>query len=306
MRSFWAGRRANLVLDFHGRRRQYRITDRGGYESRNAATTHLLIEALQQCKGELSRSFSLPIFTDDFVRRPPRVPHFAYCADDRPGHAIAIPDFFFWSWPEVGVSDYEATADAMLAAGDRPFDDPRLFWIGNPTTHPTRERFLETAARDARIKGVSVKWLKESQSVAPMKTVGDRYVSLPDHCRYRYLLDLEGRGYSARVKLLLFSGRPLFLQARRWKEFFYADLVPWVHYIPVCEDLSDLGTQLNWADAHPNESLRIAAGARQFAMTRLRRSHATETLARQLVAVSHRQLPAAFKPSGTSAAPGQS
>jgi hypothetical protein len=286
MRHLWAARRANLVLDFHRRRQQFRITDRGGYESRNVATSHLLIEALHRCKSDLAGNFTLPIFTDDFVRRPPGVAHAAYCVDDRPCQTIAIPDFLFWSWPEVGIADYEQTADAMLAAGDRAADDPRLFWIGNPATHPTREQFLQLASHDSRIHGVGIGWVKIGQSSGPMKTVDDRYVSLPNHCRYRYLLDLQGRGYSARVKLLLFSGRPLFLQARSWQEFFYADLQPWTHFIPVREDLSDLTAQLDWAEAHPQQTRAIAERAREFAMSKLRRSHAIETLARQLLAVA--------------------
>jgi hypothetical protein len=280
-----SARRANLILHFTQRRGRHEIVDRGGYETRNAATVHLLVEALARAKSELAQSFCLPIFTDDFVRKPPATAHFAYCADDCHTNTVAMPDFLFWNWPQVGVDDYEMTVESILAAGEREPDDPRLFWTGNAATHPTRARFLEIAAGDPRIHGVGMNWIHTSPSAVTgrMQTINSQYVTLAEHCHFRYLIDLQGRGYSARVKLLLFSGRPLFLQARRWKEFFYADLVPMRHYIPVCEDLSDLGSMLDWAQTHPLEARQIADNARQYAVTHLRRRHAIDMLARQLV-----------------------
>ncbi|HEX3724591.1 MAG TPA: glycosyl transferase family 90 [Pirellulales bacterium] len=278
-------RRANLVLHFTRRGCRYRIDDRGGYESRNAATIHLLVEALEHSKRELARNFRLPIYTDDFVARPPGVRHFAYCTDGAQPTTIAIPDFLFWGWPQVGVPDYEHMVESLTRAGQREPEDSRLFWIGNPQTHPTRGRFLELAQSDPRILATGVTWIHGRQATTDgrMATVDNQYATLEDHCRYRYLIDLQGRGFSARVKLLLFTGRPLFLQARRWQEFYYVDLKPWEHYIPVAEDLSDLSARIDWADSHPAEARAIADNARQFALTHLRRRHAIDFLARRLV-----------------------
>jgi hypothetical protein len=283
-------RRANVILEFSRPRQRYTVRNRSGYESRNAATIHLLVEALESCKARLANSFRVAVFSDDFVSKPPRALHFAYCTDGTQPGTIAIPDFLFWSWPQVGIADYERTVESMLAAGEREPDDSRLFWVGNPATHPTRAQFLEIAARDPRIRGIGTRWIHESASGGRrMQTVDDNHVTLEDHCRYRYLIDLQGRGYSARVKLLLFSGRPLFLQARRWKEFYYCDLEPMVHYVPVREDLSDLGQMLEWAEAHPDQARQIAHNARQYALSHLRRHHAIEVLASELLKIANGQ-----------------
>ena len=37
----------------------------------------------------------------------------------------------------------------------------------------------------------------------------DAWVTLQDHVRWRYLVDLEGTGWSGRLKLLPFAGRPV-------------------------------------------------------------------------------------------------
>jgi hypothetical protein len=46
------------------------------------------------------------------------------------------------------------------------------------------------------------------------------------------------------------------MPARDW---FHQFLKPWVHYIPVASDLSDLEDRWKWAEAHPKEAQRIAA-----------------------------------------------
>ncbi|PWV95749.1 glycosyl transferase family 90 [Hoeflea marina] len=192
---------------------------------------------------------------------------------------IAVPDFSFWNWPEVGIDDYTRLIGEMAMAGDQPPADQRLFWIGNSATSPVRERLMEIALGDPRIHAIDITWIKQEgperwASDRRMDTQAAQYVSLPDHCRYRYLLDIEGIGYSARLKILLFSGRPVFIQDRPWKDFFFDWMEPFQHYIPVAGDLSDLGRQLDWAEAHPEECARIAANALEFAHRHLTREAA--------------------------------
>jgi hypothetical protein len=272
----------NMELSFDASSKSYSIKDFGGYETRTLATTHLVAEAMDRLRPRLYRDLSVKIFTDDFIPHPPNEIHFAYCKSKSQINTIAIPDFLFWGWPEVGLSDYEFIVEQMIQAGNQPFEDERLFWIGNPLTNSSRMRFLELAAANPQlIHGLSVKWLPPSPSSQKnhlMTTESNNYVSLPSHCRYRYLIDLKARGYSARLKLLLFSGRPLFVQLREWNEYFFEQLIPYEHYIPVHEDLSDLIDQISWAVANEHKVMRIADQARAFAMQHLRRCNAITKL----------------------------
>jgi hypothetical protein len=88
------------------------------------------------------------------------------------------------------------------------------------------------------------------------------------------LLDIEGRGYSARLKLLLHSGRPVLIQERPWKEYFWSELVAWVHYIPVRRDLADLVERVLWAREHPREAAAVGRAGQVFARARLSRAAA--------------------------------
>ena len=168
--------------------------------------------------------------------------------------------------------------------------DLEIILVDDGSTDHTWDVIQRQATIDPRIRGIGTRWIHESASGGRrMQTVDDNHVTLEDHCRYRYLIDLQGRGYSARVKLLLFSGRPLFLQARRWREFYFCDLEPMVHYVPVREDLSDLGQMLEWAEAHPDQARQIAHNARQYALSHLRRHHAIEVLASELLKIANGQ-----------------
>lgn len=279
--------RAAMELSFDARRREIAVRDRGGFQTRNVSTAHMLIEASHAVREGLERSFSIGVHTGDALLDPPATPHLAYCAAIDQPRTIMIPDFVFWGWPEAGIDDYEETRLAILEASRRPPEDPRLFWIGNPKTHPTRERFLELAAADNRIHAAGLQWANATTGAGSrrLQSHGATFVSLADHCRYRYLIDLQGVGYSGRVKLLLFAGRPLFLQSRRWREFFYDGLVPFEHFIPVQEDLGDLSAQIDWAESHPDHARRIAEQGREYACTHLCRHHALEQLGQTILSL---------------------
>lgn len=56
----------------------------------------------------------------------------------------------------------------------------------------------------------------------------------------RYLFNFRGVAASFRLKHLFLCGSLVFHVGDEWQEFFYPQLKPWVHYIPVKQDLSDL------------------------------------------------------------------
>ena len=101
------------------------------------------------------------------------------------------------------------------------------------------------------------------------------YLSFEEMAReWAYFVEVEGRGYSARLKVLLFSGRPVLLQERTWCEWWHFELVPWTHYVPVKEDLSDLIQMVEWAKEHPEQAEQIGCGAKAFAESHLTREAA--------------------------------
>jgi hypothetical protein len=49
------------------------------------------------------------------------------------------------------------------------------------------------------------------------------------------------------------------------KDWFYDLMTPWIHYIPVKTDLTDLFERYQWAEAHPNKAKQIAEASTKLA-----------------------------------------
>ena len=105
-----------------------------------------------------------------------------------------------------------------------------------------------------------------------VKLNNNKYISIPDLVEtYSILLDIEGCGYSGRLKHLLWSHRPVLLVDRIHREFFFKYLKPWVHYIPVKNDLSDLIEKTKWVIENYLDALIIAENAYRFSQQYLTR-----------------------------------
>ncbi|KAF8217988.1 glycosyl transferase family 90-domain-containing protein [Mycena galopus ATCC 62051] len=81
--------------------------------------------------------------------------------------------------------------------------------------------------------------------------------------RYKYILDVDGHGWSSRFKRLMNSGSLIF-KATTYPEWFTDRLAPWVHYIPVQNSYSDLLDALLFFRAHDKAAQRIAAAGREW------------------------------------------
>lgn len=96
---------------------------------------------------------------------------------------------------------------------------------------------------------------------------------------YKYLIDIEGNGYSARIGLLLFSQRVVFMQERQWKQYYLFDLEPYKHYIPVKNDFSDLIDKIKEVESKGEDFYNeIAQNALKFAQENLMYKNAVERI----------------------------
>jgi protein glucosyltransferase len=87
--------------------------------------------------------------------------------------------------------------------------------------------------------------------------------------QYKYLLDVDGVSVAWRGLPLLASGSVVLLETGERGEFFFEDLKPWVHYVPVKRDLTDLIDILSLLRQRDGTALRIGMSGRQFALTNL-------------------------------------
>jgi len=91
-----------------------------------------------------------------------------------------------------------------------------------------------------------------------------------EQMEYNYILDLDGwvNAWSALFWKLL-SGSLVLKHDSNWCQWYYEDLKPYVHYVPVKKDLSDLQEKLEWCRNHLEECKEIISNAQLFVKSNL-------------------------------------
>ena len=71
---------------------------------------------------------------------------------------------------------------------------------------------------------------------------------------YKYLLDIDGWGSTWEATAWkLNSGSVILKTASGWNQWFSDKYLPWIHYVPVEDDFSNLQEQFAWCEAHQDE-----------------------------------------------------
>ncbi|KAJ7262915.1 glycosyl transferase family 90-domain-containing protein [Mycena rebaudengoi] len=99
--------------------------------------------------------------------------------------------------------------------------------------------------------------------------------------RYKYIIDVDGNGWSSRFQRLITSGSLIF-KATTYPEWFQDRIQPWVHYVPVQNDYSDVLDALIFfrgdpagARAHDAMAQRIAEAGRAWSLSYWRKEDLT-------------------------------
>ncbi|XP_076344324.1 O-glucosyltransferase rumi homolog isoform X2 [Tachypleus tridentatus] len=95
-------------------------------------------------------------------------------------------------------------------------------------------------------------------------------VPFEDHCHYKYLFNFRGVAASFRFKHLFLCKSLVFHVGDEWLEFFYPAMKPWVHYIPVRNDLEDVRDLIDFSKENEEIVKEIAERGFQFVWNHLK------------------------------------
>lgn len=89
--------------------------------------------------------------------------------------------------------------------------------------------------------------------------------------QYAAILDMDGNSWSARFGTLLCYNSVVIKIEPKYFDYFYTELKPWTHFIPVKNDLSDLQENVAWALDPQNEIAvkNIITSANQWCSQRI-------------------------------------
>lgn len=208
-------------------------------------------------------------------------PIWAYSKRDGDDAVWLMPDFGYWSWPEVYVGPYREIRRRIAAVDNNNNDNngitntngevirgvdfqhkkKQLLWRGSVATEPELRGKLLNATRGKSWASVhALDWADPDDLRAHL-------LPMEEHCRYMFLAHAEGRSWSGRGKYLLNCRSVFVSHALVWREAHHAALVPLgsgspdANYVEVARDFSDLEAKIEFLLDHPDVAERIADNA---------------------------------------------
>ncbi|KAL4984257.1 glycosyl transferase family 90-domain-containing protein [Aspergillus falconensis] len=242
--------------------------------TRGKATLHSLHRALSSYPDRNSLpDIEFVLTTDDFSTRtssrPSPIWSYTKRADDEDIAAWLMPDFGYWSWPEVKtVGEYKdvrrriSTAEEGLEFSGKK---KQILWRGTVSANPEIRKGLLDAARGkswASVKEIS--WDDSHSHPYPHSKSNPTDIdTLPieDHCTYAFLAHTEGRSYSGRGKYLLNCNSVFITHQLFWLEAHHSAFVssgPDANYVEVERDWSDLERRVEFLLDNPQTAERLA------------------------------------------------
>ncbi|KAL4885246.1 glycosyl transferase family 90-domain-containing protein [Aspergillus karnatakaensis] len=245
--------------------------------SRGKATLHSLNRALAAYpdRHELP-DIEFVFSTDDYSNG--KSPIWSYSKRAQDTGVWLMPDFGYWSWPEVKVGSYKEIRRKIAAIDDGdsssssskkpgaglPFHSKKkqLAWRGSLAPNPEIRGSLLAASKGkswASIKEIN--WPSSSSSSPSSSSTPENLLPMENHCTYMFLAHTEGRSFSGRGKYLL-NCRSVFVSHKlEWIEAHHGALIssgPEQNYVEVERDFSDLERKIEFLLDNPETAERIA------------------------------------------------
>jgi len=152
---------------------------------------------------------------------------------------------------------------------DIPFGEKtsKLIWRGATTGGKTgRFRFMLMEAYFESHPLIDVGFTKIVQGEINATKWLKPLMTWQEMIRYKYMLSVEGNDVATGLKWQLYSNSVVFMPPpTRETWFLESQLVPYVHYIPVDANFTDLVDQLEWAERNPEICEAIARNSTLYA-----------------------------------------
>ena len=199
----------------------------GQWESRNVNTLKMIEEVLKHYKIP---DLEVLVSTDDILKdeKGGKYP-ILVMAKRKKDKNILYPDHTFQDWSNAKTNTWDkAKNKIMTSCKKHPFSKKtgKLMFRGN-NTHYIR-KFLANKSANKNEMNIQMVDLKKNKN---------KFVTLEDHCKWKYLLNIPGRSYAGRLKYLLVSNSVVFNIKKKedyqWDEFYYHVLADNKNYVAI-------------------------------------------------------------------------
>ena len=89
--------------------------------------------------------------------------------------------------------------------------------------------------------------------------------TIQEQLQYKYILSVEGNDVATNLKWILYSNSVLFMSKPCIESWIMeSHLKPYIHYIPVADNFSDIEEKMNWCNKNQKECLKIIKNSKDY------------------------------------------
>lgn len=157
-------------------------------------------------------------------------------------------------------------------------------------TQPKNENLLDAGITNWNLRPRKLRTEKYLQTIdikkMPFKLVNR--LTPQEQTQYKYLINVDGHVSAFRLSLELGMGSCILLADSKYKMWYRKMLKPYVHYVPIKADLSNLYEQIRWCREHDDECRQIAIESKQFHDTYLMKNGVLDYMQKLLIDLKHK------------------
>ncbi len=205
-----------------------------------------------------------------------RAPIFAFCRDNDDLNTLLMPDPAF-----IGNVGYRTAREEIEEVSlHLPWErkQPTVFWRGSSSGPGLNGEDWQNVPRIhlcLKAKELNVPMRLDvalshliafdnplhKQRIVDLDILKEK-IPFREFLNYRYQVDIDGFGCAWMSYFKKLASHCLTLKVEsKSRQWYYDRLIPWTHYIPIKDDLSDLFEIIDWLPTHDTEAHTIAENA---------------------------------------------
>lgn len=219
----------------------------------------------------------------DGLENPVLGPIFTFAKKRKVKNLIAFPDFEM-------IKGYQSL-NKIIYMGNQAFSyeskENKAFWRGattggvfSPENWHSFPRSKMTLLSKKHPNLLNAKFSTVTDHIEPLTSIFNEEqifsatIPIYDHLRYKFLIDVDGHSCTySRLYWILLSNSVCLKQVTENEQWYYGGIKPYIHYIPIKSDMSDLIEKINWALDHSYECKEIAKNSTQFVENNLQKKN---------------------------------
>lgn len=189
------------------------------------------------------------------------------CFSKRKDHpyTICVPDAPFIQ--SVGYKERLQTIDTIQLPYDKK--NNKCIFRGN-IAHGRVTNFKYPCDKQNLNQRQYIKSLYNEKKLHECIDLEDDNMPIHDQVQYKYQLLIDGwcTPWDSWI-WKLYTDSVLLATDSIWEQWYHKDLIPWVHFIPINNDFSNLNEMLVWCIAHDDQCREIAMNGKKFVVDNL-------------------------------------